>query len=119
MKKTTKPTTPKTTSEKISEVPKTILTRSTRERKGSSIVFLIPGVRGSVKIARSAFGEEPPTTLEIVGAPFVPPVVKLTAEQRAAARAAMTPLDKAKAARERATRAAARAARLEAAAAAR
>ena len=102
------------------EVPKTvILTCSTKERKGSSIVFVIPGVRGTVKVARSAFGAEPPTTLEVVGAPFVKPIAKMTAEERAAARAAMTPLDKAKAARERANRAAARAARFEAAAAAR
>jgi hypothetical protein len=92
------------------------LERSTKERKGTSVVFLIPGVRGTVKIARTAFVGEPPTTLEVVGQPFAPPVVKMTKEERAAARAAMTPLQKAQAARARAERALRLAAKLEAAA---
>ena len=101
----------------VAETPKTItLSRSTKERKGSSIVFLIPGVRGSVRVARAAFNGEPPATLDVVGSPFAPPVVQMTKEERAAARAAMTPLQKAVVARERANRALARAAKLEAAA---
>src|SRR5437773_837512 len=66
------------------------LTRSTAPRKGSSIVFLIPGVRGTVKIARSAFSGEPPALLEVVGSPFAPasvPKAKMTKEERAAERA--------------------------------
>ena len=70
-----------------------------------SVVFLIPGVRGTVKVARTAFVGEPPTTLDVVGQPFAPPAVKMTKEERAAARAAMTPLQKAQAARARAERA--------------
>ena len=96
------------------EEPKTILSRSTKERKGSSVVFLIPGVRGSVKIARSAF-ETVPDALVVVGRPFVAPVVRLTKEERAARRKAMTPKEKAAAARARAERALRLAAKLEAA----
>ena len=101
----------------VVEAPRVVtLTRSTKERKGSSVVFLIPGVRGTVKIARTAFAGEPPMTLDIAEpSPFAPPVVKMTKEERAAARAAMTPVQKAQAARERANRAA-RLAALEAAA---
>ena len=91
------------------------LTRSTKERKGSSVVFLIAGVRGRVLVSRTAFAGEPPATLDVAGQPFAPPV-KMTKEERAAARAAMTPLDKARAARLRADRMVARAAKLEAAA---
>ena len=101
----------------VVEAPKVIkLERSTKERKGTSIVFLIPGVRGTVKVARSAFVGEPPATLEVIGQPFAPPVVKMTKEECAAARAAMTPLQKAQAARARAERALRLAAKLEAAA---
>jgi hypothetical protein len=47
------------------EVPKVVtFTRSTKERRGTSVVFLIPGVRGTVKVARLAFDAEPPATLE-------------------------------------------------------
>ena len=99
------------------EAPKTVtLNRATKGRKGTSIVFLIPGVRGTVKIARPAFVGEPPATLEVVGQPFAPRVVKMTKEERAAARAAMNPLQKAQAARARAERALRLAAKLEAAA---
>ena len=40
----------------VPEAPSVTLTRSLKERKGSSVLFLIPGVRGGVKVARSAFG---------------------------------------------------------------
>jgi len=97
MKKTaskvaTVPSKPAPVSTSKVDAPKAVtLTRSTKERKGTSVVFLIPGVRGTVKVARTAFAGEPPTILEVVGQPFAPPVVKTTKEERAAARAAMTP----------------------------
>jgi hypothetical protein len=101
----------------VVEVPKVVtLNRSTKEPKGKSVVFTIPGVRGTVKIARTAFVGEPPTTLDVVGQPFAPPVVKMTKAERAAARAAMMPQQKAQAARARADRAARLVAKLEAAA---
>ena len=94
------------------------LARSTKARKGSSIVYQIPGLPSTVKIARSAFGATVPDALTLVGSPFAPPAVpmaKLSKEERAALRAKLTPVDKARIARERATRAVARAAKLEAA----
>jgi hypothetical protein len=96
------------------------LARSTKARKGSSIVYQIPGLPSTVKIARSAFGAVVPDALTLVGSPFAAPAVpmaKLSKEERAAIRAKLTPADKARIARERATRAMARAATLEAAAA--
>jgi hypothetical protein len=95
------------------------LARSTKARKGSSIVYQIPGLPSTLKIARSAFGAIVPDALTLVGSPFAPPSVrlaKLSKEERAALRAKLTPVDKARIARERATRAVARAAKLEAAA---
>jgi hypothetical protein len=55
MKKTTKPTAPKTTSAVTAEVPKPsiTLTRSTKPRKGSSVVYVIAGVRGSHRFSLS------------------------------------------------------------------
>jgi len=116
-KKTVAPSVVKALPQEI-PLPATItLTRSEKPRKGSSVVFTIPGVRGRVLVSRVAFDAEPPTTLVVVGSPFAAPRVTMTKEQRAAARASMTPLQKAQAARQRADRAIARAARLEAAAA--
>jgi hypothetical protein len=90
------------------------LTRSTAPRKGSSIVYVIPGLRAIVKVTRTAF-VNPPDTLVIQGSPFATPVAQLSKEERAARRKAMTPADLARLARERATRAVAKAAKLEAA----
>ena len=113
-----KPTTPVVVAPIVAPIaPTTItLTRSTKPRKGSSLVFEIPGTKSTVKIARSAFAVVP-ETITVVGSPFVAAKAKLTKEERAALRAKLTPSDKARIARERATRAAARAAKLEAAAA--
>jgi len=93
------------------------IARSTAPRKGSSVVYDIPGLRVKVKVPRAAFVGNPPDALVIQGSPFAAPKATLTKEQRAALRAALTPADKARIARERATRAVARAAKLEAAAA--
>ena len=94
------------------------LPRSTAPRKGSSVVYDIPGLRVKVKIPRAAFVGNPPDALVVQGSPFAAPKAQLTKEERAAIRAALTPADKARNARERANRAVARAAKLEAAAAA-
>ena len=90
--------------------PSVRLTRSAAPRKGSAIVYQIPGVRGTVKIARSLFEGEPPAVLDVSGSPFAMPKPVLSKEERAALRATLTPADKARLARERANRAMARAA---------
>jgi hypothetical protein len=100
---------------------KMTLTRTNVDRKGSSIVYSLgDGYRGTVKFARSVFGETIPSTLELTGDGFAAPgskaKAKMTKEERAAARAAMTPADKARRAKEIADRATARAAKLAAAA---
>jgi hypothetical protein len=93
------------------------LTRRTTPRKGSSVVYSLPaGLRGTVKCARSVFGSVLPDSLTLTGHGFARPVAMLTKEERAAARAAMTPTEKATKARALANRAMARAAKLEAAA---
>lgn len=96
------------------------LTRTNHDRKGSSIVFALgEGYRGTVKFARSVFGDSVPETLTLEGNGFATPgskaKSKMTKEERAAERAKMTPQDKVKRAREIAARAAQRAAKLEAA----
>ena len=92
------------------------LSRSTKVRKGSSLAFEIPGTKSLVKFPRSAFAIVP-EAITIVGTPFAAPKATLTKEERKAIRAALTPADIARLARERANRAVAKAAKLEAAAA--
>ncbi len=97
------------------------LARSTALRKGSSIIYVVPGLRAVVKVARAAFEGNPPDALVIVGSPFAAPkmpMAKLSKEERKALRDKLTPADRARIARERANRAAAKAAKLEAALAA-
>ena len=112
-----KPTTPVVVAPVVAPPTTVTLTRSTKARKGSSLVYQIPGLASTVKIARSAFAGDPPPAITVVGSPFAPPAAKLTKEERAARRGALSPADIARIARERATRAVAKAAKLEAAAA--
>jgi hypothetical protein len=95
------------------------LTRINHNRKGSNLVYSFgEGTRGTVKIAASVFGPNPPETLpqDVSQWPVQvgQPKAKMTKEERAAARAAMTPQDKVAAAKARAAKAAERAAKLEA-----
>lgn len=53
------------------------LTRSTAPRKGSSIVYVIPGLRATVKVAKAALEGNPPDALVIVGSPFAAPMVPI------------------------------------------
>lgn len=95
------------------------LTKSTKLRKGSSIVYTSPALRGSVKFPASAFVAAPDTlTLDGSGFASVAPKVKLTPEERKAARKAMTPAMKVENERQRIERAKVRLVKLEAAAAA-
>lgn len=74
--------------------------RVNHNRKGSNIVFQVPGRRGTIKFPRSLFGETVPETLDIDTQNFAAPGTsgsakpKMTKEERAAARAAMTPAQK-------------------------
>jgi hypothetical protein len=94
------------------------LHRINPDRKGSSIVYSFgDGVRGTVKFARSIFGDTVPETLPVPEWPVVQgskPKAKLTKEERAALKAAETPQMKLAAAKERARKAQERAAKLEA-----
>ena len=92
------------------------LPRSTKPRKGSSLIYTIPGIGATVKIPRSAFAVIP-DSITIVASPFPAAKANLQKEERKALRALLTPTDIARLARERANRAVARAAKLEAAAA--
>ncbi len=95
-------------------------TRINHNRKGSNIVFSLgSGFRGTLKGARSLFGEEVPESFTVSApdgafATAGPVKAKLTKEERAAARAAMTPQMKVARAKELAAKAAERAAKLEA-----
>jgi RecG-like helicase len=70
------------------------LTLSTKNRKGSSVVFNTPdGVRGSVRVNKSVFANgQIPQSLTIEGAEFAQPKPKLTPEERKAQRAAQPKL---------------------------
>ncbi len=93
------------------------LTRSTKPRKGSSIVYTSPTLRGSVKFPASAFLVAPDMlTLDGAGFASVTPKTKMTPEERKVARMAMTPAMKVANERQRIERAKARLAKLEAAA---
>jgi hypothetical protein len=61
------------------------LTRSTKDRKSTSVVFTNASLRGSVRVAKTYFGDDMPETIEISGV-FAAPKVKMTAEERKAAR---------------------------------
>lgn len=66
--------------------------------KSNAVVFVIPGVRGTVRVARKLFVNGAPQTLVIDSDAFVapaPPKVKMTAEERKAARAAAPKLTEA------------------------
>ena len=75
------------------------LVKDNKERKGhngKAAHYRLDGVRGSVKISSTLFANGAPDTLEInwpVAGPSTPKV-KMTKEERAAARAAMTPAQK-------------------------
>ena len=95
------------------------LTRINHNRKGSNLVYSFgEGTRGTVKIAASVFGANPPETLPQDVSQWPVQVgqakAKMTKEERAAARAAMTPQDKVAAAKARAQKAQERAQKLEA-----
>lgn len=95
------------------------LTKSTKPRKGSSIVYASPALRGTVKFPASAFVVAPDTlTLDGAGFASVTPKTKMTPEERKAARKAMTPAMRVENERQRIERAKARLVKLEAAAAA-
>ena len=74
------------------------LTRTNHDRKGSSIVYSLgDGHRGTVKFARSVFGDAVPESLELNGSGFAEaktPKAKMTKEERAAERKAQTPAQK-------------------------
>jgi hypothetical protein len=94
------------------------LTRSPKPRKGSSLVYTSPDLKGTVKFPASAFTVAPDSlTLDGAGFASVAAKVKMTPEERKAARAAMTPAMKVENERKRIERAQARVAKLEAAAA--
>jgi hypothetical protein len=96
------------------------LNRVNPDRKGSSIVYSFgEGHRGTVKFARSLFGVVIPNQLpgDVSQWPIASgttPKAKMTKEERAAARAAMTPAQKIERAKAIAAKAAERAAKLEA-----
>jgi uncharacterized membrane protein len=83
-----------------------VLTKSDKARKSKSVIFTSPDLRGTVRFPASAF----------TGAPAAK--AKLSKEERAAARAAMTPADKLQKEKDRLAKQQARIAKLEAAAAA-
>jgi hypothetical protein len=93
------------------------LKRSDKERKSNSVVFVAAGYKGSVKFGKAFFTGTAPETLSLEG-PFAPakqPRVKMTAEERKAARAAqpkLTLAQKAELADKRAAKNSARAAKL-------
>jgi len=74
--------------------------RVNHNRKGSHLVYQLEGRRGTIKIPRSLFGTEVPESFDIDTQNFAAPGTsgsakpKMTKEERAAARAALTPAQK-------------------------
>lgn len=59
------------------------LTRDTKARKSTSIVYLSPNIKGGVRIAKSAFQNgEAPETLDVSSDHFAQPKPKETKEER-------------------------------------
>lgn len=65
------------------------LTKSDKPRKSSSIVYLGAGLRGGIRVAKSCFKDgNAPASLVLSSDAFAEPKVKMSAEERKAARAA-------------------------------
>lgn len=93
------------------------LVRSQKPRKGSSHVFTSPDLKGTVKFPASVFiTGQVPDSLVLEGTGFsgvTTPKSKMTKEERAAAKAAMTPEQKLAAQKDRLARLQAKIAKLE------
>jgi len=83
--------------------------------KANAVVYQIPGLRGTIRFVKTLFAGDAPERLTVEGATFAAPKPKLTPEERAAARAAMTLAQKVEQERARVARAQKRLAKLEAA----
>ena len=96
----------------------TLVKNSKQPAKANAVVYQIAGLRGTIRFVKTLFAGEAPEVLTVDGATFATPTapkVKLTPEERKAARAAMTPAQKIEAERKRNANAQAKLAKMEAA----